>query len=280
MKKYIEVELKLTPYNEAIKDVVIAHMSEMGYDSFREEEEVTFAYIEKTLFDEEALKYMTEEFPFDLEIAYSVSELEEKNWNEEWEKNYFEPIVIDDICVVKSSFHTNTPDCKYTITINPKMAFGTGHHQTTILMLQHILKTDFTSQTVLDMGCGTAILAILASMRGAKDLVAIDIDEWAYDNAIENLEMNNIKNVSIQIGGADLLGNKTFDTIIANINRNILLEDMHAYSAVLNKGGCLYMSGFYTEDIDAIKTEATKHKLVFDSFTQRDNWASVKFIKE
>ena len=160
------------------------------------------------------------------------------------------------------------------------MAFGTGHHQTTVLMLQEILKSDLTGQTVLDMGCGTAILAIMASIRGAKKVVAIDIDEWAYDNAVENLDLNNIANVTVEIGGAELLGKTMFDTIIANINRNILLQDMHSYSAVLNEGGTLYMSGFYTEDISKIEEEAKKHGLTLQSHTEKDNWAGVRFSKK
>ena len=281
MKKYIEVKLELTPCNETIKDIVMAQMSEIGYDSFKDEDDNTIlAYTEEAGFCGETLVQAINDLPIDLKISYTTSTIEEKNWNEEWEKNYFDPIMIDDICVVKSSFHKNVPDRRYTITINPKMAFGTGHHQTTVLMLQEILKADLTGQTVLDMGCGTAILAIMASMRGAKDVVAIDIDEWAYDNAIENLALNDINNVTVRIGGADLLGDTMFDTIIANINRNILLQDMQAYSSVLNKGGILYMSGFYTEDIAKIEEEALKHSLTLDSYSERDNWAGVKFSKK
>lgn len=278
---YIEVKLELSPCNEAIKEIVMAQLSEIGYDSFREEEDedAVYAYILESEFCGETLVKIINELPIELEMSYTLSTIEEKNWNEEWEKNYFDPIVIDDMCVVKSSFHKDVPDCKYTITINPKMAFGTGHHQTTGLMIKEILKADFTGQTVLDMGCGTAILAILASMRGAEKVVAIDIDEWAYDNAIENLQLNNIKNVTVKIGGAELLGDIKFDTIIANINRNILLQDMKAYSSVLNVGGSLYMSGFYTEDIPMIKEEANKYNLVFDTHTEKDNWTGVKFMK-
>ncbi len=276
---YVEVNLKCKPNNEAINSVLASLLADIGYDSFVEHEEGTLAYVVSSLYDEEALKDLIENFPLDAQVDYEVKDIEDQNWNEEWEKNYFSPIVLEDQCVIKSSFHKDVPDAKYTIIINPKMAFGTGHHQTTILMLQEILKRDFTGQSVLDMGCGTAILAILASMRGAKDVLAIDIDQWAYDNAIENLNLNAVTNVEVEIGGADLLGKQTFDTVIANINRNILLEDMHAYAAVLNKGGVLYMSGFYTEDIDMLKEEAKKHALVFEYSTQKDNWAGVKFTK-
>ena len=276
---YIEVKLTCVPNNEAINNVLASVLGEIGFDSFVEHENGTLAYVVKNIYDAEALSQVIADFPLDTAISYEVKEIEDRNWNEEWEKNYFSPIILEDQCVIKSSFHKDVPDAKYTIVINPKMAFGTGHHQTTILMLREILKRDFTGQRVLDMGCGTAILAILASMRGAKDVVAIDIDEWAYDNAIENLNLNRIENVRVEIGGANLLGAVKFDTVIANINRNILLEDMHAYANVLNTGGTLYMSGFYTEDIAVLKIEADKHGLIFEYSTERDNWAGVKFTK-
>lgn len=277
--EYIEVKLTCEPNNEAINNVLSALLGEIGYDSFVEDENGTLAYIVKDLYDESQLKQVIADFPLDASITYEVKEIEDQNWNEEWEKNYFSPIILADKCVIKSSFHKDVPDAEYTIIINPKMAFGTGHHQTTILMLQEILKRDFSGQSVLDMGCGTAILAILASMRGAKDVLAIDIDQWAYDNAIENLNLNSIENVTVQIGGADLLGAVKFDTVIANINRNILLQDMHAYANVLNNEGTLYMSGFYTEDIACLKDEAAKHGLALDYSTEKDNWAGVKFTK-
>lgn len=276
---YIEVKLTCVPNNEAINNVLASVLGEIGFDSFVEHENGTLAYVVKNIYDAEALSQVIADFPLDTAISYEVKEIEDRNWNEEWEKNYFSPIILEDQCVIKSSFHKDVPDAKYTIVINPKMAFGTGHHQTTILMMREILKRDFTGQRVLDMGCGTAILAILASMRGAKDVVAIDIDEWAYDNAIENLNLNRIENVRVEIGGANLLGAVKFDTVIANINRNILLEDMHAYASVLNIGGTLYMSGFYTEDVAVLKIEADKHGLIFEYSTERDNWAGVKFIK-
>lgn len=195
-------------------------------------------------------------------------------------KNYFSPIIIEDQCVIKSSFHKDVPPCKYEIIINPKMAFGTGHHQTTRLMMQEILKIDFTNKTVLDMGCGTGILAILASMKGAKDLTAIDIDEWAYENIKENLETNNINNTEIQIGDASLLGAKKYDIIIANINRNVLLEDINIYSSILKKGGILLLSGFYIEDVNILETEANKWDLQLDYFVELDNWAGMRLLKQ
>jgi ribosomal protein L11 methyltransferase len=169
---------------------------------------------------------------------------------------------------------------EYNIYIDPKMAFGTGHHQTTELMIREILKGDFEGKSLLDMGTGTAILAILASMSGANPITAIDIDQWAYDNAVENLKLNHIENVTVKMGGAELLGGQTYDVIMANINRNILLNDIHIYASVLGKGGILYMSGFYDKDISAIAEECKKYGLQFVNNSERDSWVAVKFIKK
>lgn len=278
--KYLEVQFEITPNNEAIVNILTSELGNIGFDSFVEDDNKILAYVQQKLFEETELKQLILEFPIDVSIAYTIKEMEDVNWNEEWEKNYFSPIVVNDRCVVKSSFHKDVPDYEYTIIINPKMAFGTGHHQTTVLMMQEILKKDFSGELVLDMGCGTAILAILASMRNASEVLAIDIDEWAYDNAIENLRLNNIENVEVQIGGAELLAGKRFDTIIANINRNILLQDMKSYAQSLNENGTLFMSGFYVEDIDILKKEAEKYGLSFIYHIERDNWAGVKFIKK
>lgn len=276
---YIEVKLTLNPYNEAIAESIVSELEAIGFESFQMEDPAIFAYIPKADYDESSLQSLLNSLVIKADIEYEWNELEERNWNEEWEKNYFDPVIIDDKCVIKSSFHKNVPDFEYTIVINPKMAFGTGHHQTTILMLKEILKEDFTAQSVLDMGCGTAILSIMASMRNAKKVTAIDIDQWAYDNAIENLSLNNIHNVSVEIGGAELLGKQVFDTIIANINRNILLEDLHHYNSVLKEDGTLYMSGFYIQDIEAISNQAAKYNLRLEYYTEQDNWAGVKFTK-
>lgn len=276
---YIEVNFTCVPYQEATKDVLAALTAELGFESFVDADSGTIGYIQSANFDETALKQMIQEFPLDAEINYKWEEIEGKDWNEEWEKNYFQPLIIDNRCVIKSSFHEVDQKFEYEIVIDPRMAFGTGHHQTTELMIRAILEEDFTGKSLLDMGCGTAILAILASMRGADPIVAIDIDHWAYDNAIENLKLNNIQNIDVQIGGAELLGNQCFDVILANINRNILLNDIHQYASVLNRGGMLFMSGFYTEDIPFIETECTKHGLNLVRYQQKDNWTAVKFEK-
>lgn len=276
---YIEVKFICTPNNEIVNSVLSACIAEIGFESFVEDEAGTTAYIQEELFDENRTQEVLNELPIEAEIIFSYKLIEGQDWNEEWEKNYFKPLIIDNRCIIQSTFHNVPATYEYNIFIDPKMAFGTGHHQTTELMIREILNEDFKNKTILDMGCGTAILGILTSMRGAEKVTAIDIDQWAYDNAIENLHLNNIKNIEIKIGGAELLGNETFDIILANINRNILLNDIHIYASVLNNGGCLFMSGFYTEDIPAIKTECEKHGLVYVDNLEKDNWTAVKFNK-
>jgi len=278
---YIEAIFTCTPNEEIIREVLSATLAEIGFESFMDNDTGLTAYIPEKLFDAGVVRTAIETFPLDAGITFTHSLISDRNWNEEWEKNYFSPLVINDTCVVKSTFHKDVPDYDYNILIDPKMAFGTGHHQTTELMIKEMLKEDFNDKSVLDMGCGTAILAILASMRGADPVVAIDIDEWAYDNAIENLGLNQIANVDVKIGGAELLDASlcVFDIILANINRNILLQDIEKYVSVLKSGGVLFMSGFYREDIAVIEEQANNYGLKLDRTDSKDNWAVVKFVQ-
>ena len=195
-------------------------------------------------------------------------------------KYFFKPIVIDGKCVIHSSFHKDVPKLEYNIIIDPKMSFGTGHHETTSLMVSEILNADFAEKTVLDMGCGTSVLAVLASMRGAKKLTAVDIDDWCVENSLENLALNNISNTEVLHGDASLLSGKSFDIILANINRNILVNDMVTYAACLSENVLLFMSGFYTEDIPIIEKEANKYGLKLLDSKTKNNWAVVKMIKK
>lgn len=277
---YIEIDFVCRPHDEVVTEVLSATLGEIGFESFVDTELGIKAYIQTQVFDKGALDSLLSDFPVEASFDYKISEVEDRNWNEEWEKNYFQPLVIDDRCIIQSTFHNAPATYEYNIYIDPKMAFGTGHHQTTELMIREILNEDFLGKSLLDMGCGTAILAILASMRGADPIEAIDIDEWAYDNAKENLNLNKVSNIELKIGGADLLhADKTFDVILANINRNILLNDINVYVSVLNKGGALYMSGFYKEDIPVIQAECGKNGLLFDHLNSKDNWVAVKFLK-
>jgi len=278
--KYFEVTFTTQPCNETTNDVVSALAGEIGFESFVEWENGVQAYIQQNLFDEEALKEMVNEFPLpDTHITYTIQEAEDKDWNEEWEKNFFQPIVIGDRCCIHSTFHKDTPKTEYEILINPQMAFGTGHHETTSSIICELLDADLNGKNVLDMGCGTSILAILASMRGAKAVTAIDIDDWCVNNSRDNIALNNIHNIEVKWGDAALLeGHEPFDVIIANINRNILLADISRYAACMHSGSELFMSGFYVEDIPAIQEKAESLGMTFLHHREKNNWAAVKFV--
>jgi len=276
---YFEINFFIDPFEEYISDVLISELGEIGFDSFVSTETGLVAYALETAFDEAKLKTLLSDFPFEASIDYKVTQIESKNWNEEWEKHYFEPIVIGNECVIHSSFHKNVPKAKYDIVIDPKMAFGTGHHETTSLVIGRLLQMDLQDKTLLDMGCGTAVLAILAAMRGAKGIIAIDIDTWCTENSIENIAMNNLQDIDVQLGGAELLAGLHFDIVLANINRNILLADMEQYAACLSSGGELYMSGFYVQDIPLIEAEANRNGLTLIDYHEKNNWVAVKTVK-
>lgn len=278
--KYFEVTFTAHPCNEIITDVLSALTAEIGFESFVECEGGLQAYVQQALFDEEALKAVLADFPIaDTTLSYSISEPEDKNWNEEWEKNFFQPIVIDNRCVIHSTFHKDYPTAEYDIVINPQMAFGTGHHETTSSILGELLDADLKGKSVLDMGCGTSILAILASMRGAESVTAIDIDDWCVNNSRDNIKLNHIDNITVELGDASLLKDrKPFDVIIANINRNILLNDMAAYAGCMHSGSEIYMSGFYVEDIQAIREKGESLGMEFIHFREKNNWAAVKLM--
>lgn len=280
--KYFEVTFTILPYSETASDVLSALTAEIGFESFVECEGGMQAYVQQSLFDEAALKAILSDFPMpDTQITYTITEPEDKNWNEEWEKNFFQPIVIEGRCVIHSTFHKDYPKAEYDIVINPQMAFGTGHHETTSSILGALLEADLKGKSVLDMGCGTSILAILASMRGADRVTAIDIDDWCVNNSRDNIVLNHLNNITVELGDASLLkGREPFDVVIANINRNILLNDMHAYADCMHSGSEIYMSGFYVEDIDAIRQCGESLGLEFVGYREKNRWAAVKLIKK
>ena len=279
--KYLEVTFTVTPTSETANDIIAALAAELGFESFVESPQGTIGYVPAHLFDEQALTDALTDFPMpDTHITFTSCEMEDKNWNEEWEKNFFEPIVVDSRCVIHSTFHKDYPKADFDIIINPQMAFGTGHHQTTRLIISYLLDIDLQDKTVLDMGCGTSILAILASMRGAKTLTAIDIDEWCVNNSIDNLALNNIDNIKVFQGDASSLAAEgPFDVIIANINRNILLADMQYYVARMNEGAEIYFSGFYESDLPMIQDEAERLGLTFLSHRVEKEWTAAQFVK-
>lgn len=277
---YYEVTFSCHPNNETNRDVLVAMLGEAGFESFTENDsEQVVGYIAENLFKREDIKNVIENFPFEAEISFADQLIISQNWNEEWEKNFFRPIIIDKECAIHSTFHTGIPPVKYDIIIDPKMAFGTGHHETTSMMIAWLLDMELQGRSLLDMGCGTAVLAILASMKGANPILAIDNDEWAYNNSVENTQLNKTNNIRVQLGDANLLGNEQFDLIFANINRNILLNDIRHYAACLPPKGELYMSGFYLEDIPAIEEECKRHGLMYVAHKSKNNWASVQFVK-
>ena len=241
-----------------INDVLAAELGEIGFESFAENENGLQGYISDQLYNVKGLQDKLAEFPLEnVDIHFTETLVESKDWNEEWEKNFFQPIVIGDRCCIHSTFHKDTPKTEYEILINPQMAFGTGHHETTSSIISELLDADLKDKSVLDMGCGTSILAILASMRGANPVTAIDIDDWCVNNSKDNIILNQINNITVELGDASLLkGRKPFDVIIANINRNILLADMPQYAACMHAGSELYMSGFYVQDIPVIREKA------------------------
>ena len=272
---YIAYYFKVNPVQPA-SEILIAELGFAGFESFVETEKGVTAYIQKEDWNETILNDIqilnSEEFT----IEFTTEEIEQTNWNEAWEKS-FNPIIVNDICTVRAPFHKK-PKTEFDIVIEPKMSFGTGHHETTHMMIQHILKNDFKDKSVLDMGCGTGVLAILAEKRGAKSIDAIDIDNWCYLNSLENVERNDCEHISVYQGDSGLLKGKMYDIILANINRNILLKDMHIYASCLNKNGILFLSGFYENDIALIEETCNEHMLKLDEKLQMDNWVSLKFL--
>lgn len=282
MNDYTKIEFKVTPNEEVATDVLAALLAEVGFESFVPNEEGLEAYVPHNLYDESNITAVVENFPLEgYTITYNSEFIEGEDWNAEWEKNYFQPIVLGEECVIHSTFHTDVPKARYDILIDPKMAFGTGYHQTTCHMLRAILASDMNGKSVLDMGCGTALLAILARKHGATDVVAIDIDEFAYENAKENVVLNNTPDIEVRLGGADAIKeDDCFDYVIANINRNILLADMVNYVRCMHPGSQIFISGFYTEDMEVLKEEAARHGLRYIGYAEDNRWAMMRFEKE
>jgi len=273
---YIAYEFSVTPKNPAT-EILIAELGHVGFESFVENDNGVTAYIQKQEWNSNILDDLYILGSAEFKIKFSYHEVIQTNWNKEWEKN-FNPIQVDGQVSVRAPFHEN-PSLKYDIVIEPKMSFGTGHHQTTHMMIQHLLALDLENKKVLDMGCGTGILAIFSEMKGAQPTEAIDIDSWCYQNSIENVQRNGCKHITVLEGDSSLLKGKKYDVIIANINRNILLSDMKIYTDCLHQEGILLLSGFYKDDIAIIESEVVKHGLVFDKMIQRNRWVALKYNK-
>ncbi|WP_209391026.1 50S ribosomal protein L11 methyltransferase [Chryseobacterium sp. RR2-3-20] len=271
MQNYLEFDFKISPlypWNE----ILMAELIEIGFDSFTEEFDGILGYIQKDIFDENQLQGISLLQNNDVEIQYSYKEMPNINWNEEWEKN-FEPINIDDKVLIRAEFHESVPGM-HEIVIQPKMSFGTGHHPTTHLMIQQMMDMDFQNKKVLDMGCGTSVLAIYAKQNGSADTLAIDIDEWSVENSKENAARNNVA-LNIELGTAENLGKEKFDIILANINRNILISDIPTYTSVLHNGGELLLSGLCFFDVDDILEVCEENNLVLKKKLQKEEWVSL-----
>jgi len=277
---YYELKISLTPNTEVNRDIISAMLAEIGFESFVESDAGLDAYIAEKSFSEEAVAGVFENIPLSgVAIQYESELIKSRNWNEEWEKNFFQPIIIQDQVIIHSSFHKNIPSFPYDIVIDPKMAFGTGHHSTTALMVSYLLEQNLEGRSLLDMGCGTAILAILAHKKGAKPIMAIDNDEWAYENSLENIRINQASDIQVELGDASLLGKDRYDFIFANINRNILLNDIPVYTACMQPDASLFMSGFYKEDLAAISDACQKQSLKLISYKEDNRWVAGEYKK-
>ncbi len=275
MNNYLEFNFNISPL-QPWNEILMAELIEIGFDSFTEEHNGILAYIQKDLFDDKQLQEINMFSNEAVEISYTYQEMPNINWNEEWEKN-FEPINVENQVSIRAEFHSNQ-NLPHEIIIQPKMSFGTGHHATTYLMIQQMLDMDFENKTVLDMGCGTSVLAIFAKQKGAGKTLAIDIDEWSVENSKENAARNNVE-LEISQGTADNLGAENFDIILANINRNILISDIPTYVSVLNDGGQLLLSGLCFFDVEDVLEVCNEQKLTLKRKLQREEWVSLLLEK-
>lgn len=276
---YYEVLFTTITTEDYQQDLLINALGDIGFDTFEETDLGFKAYIPETDFNQQQLDEALEAYRHMFTFSYEVALIPQKNWNEVWESN-FEPIAIGDKVFVRATFHEARPEFKYEIVIDPKMAFGTGHHQTTAMMLKLMLENDFANKKVLDMGCGTGILAIMAAKLGADDIMAIDYDPVCYDSTIENAQLNNVINITAGCGSKEAIPNDQYDIILANINRNILIDQMSRYAEVLKPDGEIYFSGFYeTPDLEIITDEARKYGFKYITHKKDSEWVAAKFIK-
>lgn len=281
MNDYRKVRFDMTPCSEDATDLLAAFLADEGYESFVPDEEGLTAYVPASAWSKDAVNNVIRDFPMNTTIQVKDVLVKGRDWNAEWEKNYFQPIVVGDKCVIHSTFHHDIPKVKYDIVIDPKMAFGTGHHATTAQVIESILAIDLRGRTVIDMGTGTAILSILTAMLGAKLMTAIEIDGFAYANAIENVEINGVCDVVRLINGdaSALVGVEPADIFLANINRNVILRDIETYSSHLRNGGVMILSGFYEDDVSMIEAAARPLGLVTEAMRSRNKWTALTLRK-
>ncbi len=274
---YTKITFNLTPDSEENREILVAVLAVLAFESFDETEEQVLGYVPGESFNFAEMNEITSTLPFSVHTENEM--IPDQNWNEVWEKNYFKPLLIGNRCLVRAPFHTEYEPAEFELVIEPKMAFGTGNHETTTLVAEQILNMDLTGKTVLDMGCGTGILGMLASLKGAKSVTAIDIDTWSFESTVENARLNNIFNLEAKLGDASLLRNESYEIIFANIHKNVIINDLPAYEKVLKSGGKLYLSGFYTHDMPDVKKKAESLGLQETGFHEKNNWAVYLFEK-
>lgn len=279
MNDYISLRINSTPNNEDITDLLAAYLADYGYESFEPDATGLTAYVKIEDFNEENIGNLIQDFPIECDLEASWEKIEGRDWNEEWEKNYFQPIVIGKRCVVHSTFHTDIPEAEYDISVDPKMAFGTGHHSTTRLMMSELLDMDLKGKRVIDMGTGTGILAILAGMKGAEFLHAVEIDPMAAENAADNFRLNSM-DVDLHVGDvASLADIPQADLFLANINRNIILSDLENYALSMVNGGEILLSGFFSKDADMIIKMGRMYSLTLKDKKNDGEWAMLHLVK-
>lgn len=274
---YTQVSFKLSPDSPENREILVAMLSDLAFESFDESGESVMGYIPGDSAIPDEIRAIASSLPFSVKIASEV--IPDQNWNEVWEKNYFKPLLIGGRCLIRAPFHTEYEPAEFELVIEPKMAFGTGNHETTTLVAEQILNMELSGKTVLDMGCGTGILGMLASLKGAKQVTAIDVDHWSYESAAENAQLNHITNLEARLGDASLLGSETFDIIFANIHKNVILNDLPAYERVLNPGGRIFLSGFYKHDMPEISQKTELLRLQETGFQEKNNWVVYSFEK-
>ena len=274
---YTKIIFKLDPDNQDNREILVAMLSDQAFESFDETEEHVLGYVPGESFNFAEMNEIISTLPFSVHTENEM--IPDQNWNEVWEKNYFKPLLIGNRCLVRAPFHTEYEPAEFELVIEPKMAFGTGNHETTTLVAEQILNMEMVGKTVLDMGCGTGILGMLASLKGAKSVTAIDIDTWSFESTVENARFNNIFNLEAKLGDASLLANETYEIIFANIHKNVIINDLPAYKKVLQSGGKLYLSGFYTYDMPEVKKRAESLGLQETGFHEKNNWVVYSFEK-
>lgn len=274
---YTQVEFQLNPDSTDNREILIAIVSELNFESFSETEDFLYGYIPGENIDTEELHELTDFLPFSVEIKHEL--IPEQNWNEVWEKNYFKPLLIGGKCLIRAPFHTDYEPAELELVIEPKMAFGTGNHETTTLVSEQILEMSFVGKDVLDMGCGTGILGMLASLKGAEKVTAIDIDKWSFESTNENAKINSINNLIAKEGDASILGDEVYDVIFANIHKNVIINDLPKYFQVLKPGGEIFLSGFYLNDIPDVQKKAEDLGLSKITISEKNNWVVCKFAK-